>query len=97
MYSRLVDIELIWLSKTDIEKLFVASLLQRSQALHEEDVIAKNNEIRRVNAYRTFVWNLLIRSDWQRDNMIEALNSKNAKLEDAVARQLTAKVSIFSI
>ncbi|TFK37394.1 hypothetical protein BDQ12DRAFT_713501 [Crucibulum laeve] len=68
---------------TNTEKDFVNSVIQFTQSIHEQDVVAKDNELRRVPG--TFTPYIL------RENMISNLQLKITTLESTVARMLKEK------
>ena len=41
-------------SQSEVEKTFTNSLIQMSQSIHEQELIAKGNELRRVGSFLRF-------------------------------------------
>jgi hypothetical protein len=76
-----------------MESAFVHSLIDKTQALHEQETIAKSNELRRVRVDILPVKaTLILSTPPQRENTINDLHSKIAMLESEVARLLRTKV-----
>ena len=72
------------------EKRFINSLVQTSQAIHEQELITKGNELRRVRFFPTCDL-LSYQMLYQRDNTIKELRGKIHILETSLAKHLKAQ------
>ena len=86
--DRLLRYTDIW--QNEEEKRFINTLVQTSQAIHEQELITKGNELRRVRFFPTCDL-LLYQMLYQRDNTIKELRGKIHILETSLAKHLKAQ------
>ena len=82
--------------QTDIEKNFVAYIMKETRDIHEQDDVAKDNELRRAS----FFWLLPVAISHlsrQRETMIQSLQAKIVDMEMTVARMIKEKENLRQV
>lgn len=83
--------------QTDIEKIFVAYIMKQTRDIHEQDVVAKDNELRRASFFYLLIWVAISHNLWQRETMIQSLQAKIVDMEMTVARMIKEKENLRQV
>ena len=83
--------------QTDIEKNFVAYIMKQTRDIHEQDVVAKDNELRRASFFYLLIWVAISHNLWQRETMIQSLQAKIVDMEMTVARMIKEKENLRQV